>query len=156
MKILGLVLAVTVLISCNVQYNKNGMTGLETNANGLSYESIGLYIDNQEINTNEITLGQNVICQLTGVSGFTQEDGLCFIGGSMIITDETGNELLNEPDLFAQYDEEGLSPEDASYLSMSLQTNPPMEVGKTYTWKMRFWDKKGKGEINASTKVIIK
>jgi hypothetical protein len=81
---------------------------------------------------------------------------MCYVGASMIVSDENGNELLNESDLFAHYEDEGLTPQDAGVLSLSLSTGSPMEAGKTYNWTMRIWDKRGKGEITATVTVKLK
>lgn len=149
-------LTALLLNSCEFKYNMNGLTGLETKASGLSYEDCYLSVNDQRLNNNEVPLGETVICVFSGVNGFVQEDNMCYVGASMIVSDENGNELLNESDLFAQYEDEGLSPQDAGVLSLSLSTGNPMEAGKTYNWKMRIWDKRGKGEITANVAVKLK
>lgn len=150
------VLTALLLNSCEFKYNMNGLTGLETKANGLSFEDCYLSVNDQRLNDNEVPLGETAICVFTGVDGFVQEDNMCYVGASMIVSDENGNELLNESDLFAHYEDEGLSPLDASVLSLSLSTGSPMIAGSTYNWTMRIWDKRGKGEITASCSVKLK
>lgn len=145
-----------VLGSCNYQFNKSGMTGLETTADGLSFENCALYVGQQQLSGNEVNVGEDVDCVFSGVSGFVQEDGMCYIGASMLVTDDSGAEIFNEADLFAQYDEEGINPQDASSLSMTLMTGNPMEVGKSYNWSMRIWDKRGKGEMTAKVVITLK
>lgn len=142
--------------SCNFQFSTDGLSGLETKANGLSYANSGLYVNDVELKTNEVNIGNDVVCAFSGVDGFVQENGMCFIGASMVVTKESGEEIFNEDDLFADYDEEGITPEDSKNLSMTLMTGKPMTAGETYIWEMRFWDKKGKGEITAKATVKLK
>lgn len=144
------------LTSCNFQFNTDGLSGLETKASGLSYENAGLYVNDIELKTNEVNIGDDVVCAFSGVDGFVQENGMCFIGASMIVNKKSGEEIFNEADLFADYDEEGITPEDSKNLSMTLMTGKPMVAGESYIWKMRFWDKKGKGEITANATVKLK
>jgi len=157
LKLFSLVVLATISFSsCNFQYKNDVLSGLETKASGLSYDECGLYINDKKLTTNDVPLGDDVVCAFSGVDGFVQENGMCFIGASMIVTNEKGEEMLNEPDLFADYDEEGITPEDSKNLSMTLMTGSPMAAGEKYIWKMRFWDKKGKGEITASATVTLK
>ena len=132
------------------------MTGLETQASILSFDDCGLYVNQERLNTNEVNMGDDVDCVFSGVKGFEQQDGMCYIGASLLVTDGSGNEVFNEEDLFAQYDEEGINPQDAGSLSMTLMTGSPMESGQNYNWSMRIWDKRGKGEITAQVSVKLK
>jgi len=156
LSIVLIVVIVALINACSYQFNKDGLTGLETNASILSYEDCGLFINQERINTNEVGVGQEVECVFLGVSGFKQEDGMCYIGASMILTDKNNNEVFNEADLFAHYDDEGLSPEDASNLTLKLITGSPMVAGENYIWSMRIWDKRSEGEITSKVTVKLK
>jgi len=157
MKKLIFILFATILFNaCNVGYNKDFMTGLEVSYKGLSSEEIFLTANGRKLSTNEVGLNTDLVCFFQGVRGYQLNDNLAYIGASMILTDSDGNELLNEADLFSYYDDEGLTPEDLSSLSLSLTTGSPMEVGEEYNLQMKIWDKKGTGEINASVSLKIK
>ncbi|PKP17438.1 MAG: hypothetical protein CVU05_15540 [Bacteroidetes bacterium HGW-Bacteroidetes-21] len=159
MKILS-ILSMAVLLmsitSCSFEAKKDLTTGLEINATNLSVNETYLSVNGQKLPSSDVTLGSEVICYFDGVDGFVVKDNICMVGASMIVKDENGNEMLNEPDLFADYDEEGFSPEEVKVLTLSLSTGQPMEVGKSYTWDMKIWDKNGKGEIKANVKVNMK
>lgn len=83
---------------------------------------------------------------LTGVQGYKKlSNGNVSPGVDMYIIDvETGKTLLNAVDVL-----KGEYPaKDAEILDAYFTTGRPMESGKKYLFKARFYDKNGKGEVN--------
>jgi hypothetical protein len=145
-----------VLASCSVGVNKDLLSGLKMANNTLTYTEAGLQVNDQKVTTNEFDLSTKVKLVVEGVTGFTMQDSLVYPGASMQVIDKDGKAVLDYPDLFAQYDSTGVFVTDAEYLSMSLTIGDPMVAGETYHWKMKFWDKKGSGDITAEMDVKVK
>ena len=142
--------------SCEVGVNKDLMTGLKVSNKNLSYEEAYIVADGQRSNNSEYSLGAELVLHIDGVTGFTEENGVVFLGASMSVVDQNNVEVLHYPDLFSSYDESGVSPLDAKMISLTLTTGSPMENGNKYTWKSRVWDKKGQGEITTEMEVGLK
>lgn len=107
------------------------------------------------LSSNEIPAGYKVVLAVIGAKGFTETNGRVFIGASMHLTDADGKVLMDEADLLSKYDAEGITLENSRALTLSLKTGEPLEAGKHYLWKCRWWDKKGKGEMTAAVKITL-
>lgn len=147
---LAIVLFAITIISCNNK-NKTKENWFEVKPqNGLTLVKQSLKGDDEiEITKPEFKMGSKILLFLTGAKGFTLQNEVVFIGCSMKVEDaDTKQVVLNEDDLFASYEESGVSPElVAEGISNSLQVGKPMKIGGVYNWHSRVWDKKGKGEI---------
>jgi hypothetical protein len=73
------------------------------------------------------------------------KEGKVSIGCSLKITDQKGNILLQEKDLFEGHDL--FNEKDASYLKCTVSTGKPMEWEEKYDVAVVFWDKYGDGKI---------
>lgn len=141
------VLIAVVFFSCSGGFSKGVKkdlgTGLTASYNGFSLEDIYIVIDGKKATNNKIPLGKKIYVEAAGVDMYEIVNGKVFPGCSIVLTDALGKELLNLPDAFSDL-EKGIDVKDANVLDASLNTGEPMEVGKTYTLKIRFFDKKNK------------
>ena len=158
MKINYLLILTGILIfsSCNVGVKKDLLSGLKMSNNGLSYDEAYLIMDSTKLNSNEFPLGKVIYLYIGGVKGYTLKENKVYIGGSLVITDENGGIMLENKDLYAYYDETGISLEDSQYLTLMLTVAEPIKAGNKYTWKSKIWDKNGKGTILAELEFLVK
>ncbi len=157
--IFSAVLALT-LIGCEADFskgiNKDYKTGISVTNDGLSFDEYYLSVNGERLENNEVKLGEKVYLNFTGVDGFEEVNGAVFPGAAMQVTDRDGNQVLQEVDLFADYNTKGVDVADAENLSVSLIVGDPMVAGETYNWKVKFWDKKEAGEIRADLDIEVK
>ncbi len=136
--------------ACQVGVNSDLITGLTYNYQGLGVEEVVLSLDGQRLQSNEFASQSQVYMNFLGVNGFKQENGKVFPGLSVKVTDQAGNTILEAADLFTQYETEGLAAQNAQELSSNLTIGAPMEVGNSYNWAVKIWDKRGEGSIDAN------
>jgi hypothetical protein len=92
----------------------------------------------------------------TGLNGFKLINGNNFIGGSLMVSDSTGDVIFKLDDVFLGLENEGVEKSLISKrVSMVLETGSPMKKGNIYTWENTIWDKKGNGKITAKTKIRL-
>jgi hypothetical protein len=111
--------------------------------------------DGDRMEDNAAPAGSKVSLIVLGAKGFTVQNERVFIGASMLVTGPAGEKILDESDLLARYEAEGISADDAGTLSLSLSLGKPIEAGKTYNWKARWWDKKGKAELPVDVQIKV-
>lgn len=117
-------------------------------SNGITTTNDYVMVDEIKSTKTEFVIGSEVQYFLEGVSGFSIKDDKVLFGTSMTVTNLEGKEVLQYDDLFADSGE-GYSKEEASKLNFTLAIGNPMVVGGKYTWRLRVWDKRGKGELIA-------
>lgn len=152
-------LATIILASCSGGFSKGVKkdigTGLIATYNGFSVDDVYIVIDGKKALNNKVPLGKKLFIEAAGVDFYEVVDGKVFPGCSIILTDKAGKELLNLPDAFTDLNE-GVNAKDATMLDASLNTGEPMEVGQTYTLKVRFYDKKKKeNEIVTQVELVM-
>ncbi len=147
---------VKVRVNPGVESKTDSPTGLKVANTGLDIEESYLAVGQERLKNNEVDMGTRVFLYLRGVGGFSPKEGRVYPGASMTVTGPDGETVIDEKDLYAQFDGSGVSVEDAKSLSLSLLTGSPMAGGKTYVWKARIWDKLGKGQITSEVKIKIK
>lgn len=133
-----------ILQACNFSkgVKKDLNTGLTASYNGASLEDIYLADGSEKrLNSNKVSLGNQVTVLATGVQNFTVENGNVYPGCEIVLTDKNKKELLNLPDAFADQ-ANGLPAAEANVLKGILNTGSPMAVGETYHLKVKFFDKK--------------
>jgi hypothetical protein len=139
-------LMLMLLAGCGVLEDKKTF---QLKSNGISTTGDYVMIDNVKSTETEFVIGSEVQYFLEGVSGFSIKDDMALFGASMTIVDQAdGKATLQYDDLFTESDE-GYSKEDASKLNFTLTVGSPMVAGGRYTWRLRVWDKRGKGELTA-------
>jgi len=143
---LSLVLIVC-LGSCAAGIKKDLLTGLTVTNNGLSYENVYLTSEGKELQSTKFSMDQKIVIQVEGVDGFTLKDEMAFAGASLVVEDEEGNVVSELNDLLAAYDETGIKPEDAKFLSVTFTVGSPLEINKPYKLIANFYDNNSEGEI---------
>ena len=103
--------------------------------------------------SNEAKVNQPVNLRLIIEEGFAESNGMVEIGASEKIETNTGQVLLNEPDLFKDLGE--IEANRAKMLSLKAVIT---QIDKLYDYflvSFRVWDKKGNGEITGAYKLRI-
>ncbi len=113
--------------------------------NELSLEEVALEVNGQPYYNTDLPISQKVDMVFKGINGFSSFSGKVFPGMAIRVSDRFGNVVLNESDLFASYNQNGLSWQRAQRLVSSLTIGNPMKLGGQYIWEVRIWDKKGAG-----------
>jgi len=151
--------------SCSVGGNKDDVSGtakvkdgariynnIQLNASGVRVDKAYLLLENgqQVPDDNFVDFKGPIKMQLKVESGWVEEKGKVLLGASEKITSESGEVLVDEADLFQQYNE-GIPAKDAKsiYLSASLKLKegaPPT----SFMVSFRVWDKRGSGFIEGS------
>lgn len=110
-----------------------------------------------EVFSKEVMAGsdQKVILNIN-LDGFREEDGMSFIGAAEKITASDGTVILDEADLFSKYTETGMNSNDAKFVRLSAVINGNINSNSFYTVTFSVWDKKGKGELTGSYKIMPK
>lgn len=89
-------------------------------------------------------------------SGWVEQNGKAFLGASEKMSTKNTN-LIDEKDLFAQYEETGVDATDAKTIGLSVTLNLPKGTPPTdFDVVFKVWDKKGTGTIEGSYKLYSK
>ena len=91
---------------------------------------------------NMVELNQKVNLRIVLDKGLKEENGKVFIGASEKIVLSSGYKVLDSQDLFAAYDETGVSPEDAKYISLKAVMTELDDKKKFVKVSFRVWDKR--------------
>lgn len=135
---------------------KNGASlynGIRLNFQGIKVSKAYLVTNNEE--ADPIPEGNWVEDMQTGVKlvlqvprGWEEADGKVWLGASMQVETDAGEKIIDQPDLFARYEKEGLSARDAKVVSLSFYVKDIDAVrNQTFRVSFRVWDKKGDGFV---------
>ncbi|MFZ4057095.1 MAG: hypothetical protein ACOYKE_03105 [Ferruginibacter sp.] len=105
---------------------------------------------------NLVELKQRVKLQLTIDKGWQQKEGRVFLGATEIIRLSDGYNVLASDDLFKSYDEEGVTPDDAQFITLYATLTELDNMKLHAIVSFRVWDKNGTGEITGSFKLFFK
>ncbi len=105
---------------------------------------------------NKVELNQNVNMLLIIEEGWTETGGRVFPGSKQVLKLNTGVEILNSEELFSAFDETGVSPDDARYITLNAVITELKDRKNHVIVNFRVWDKKGSAEITGSYKLFIK
>jgi len=144
----AIVVGIILLTACgmpNAGVKKDLSSGLSTNYSGITIEDAAVTMDDAEIHHNKIPLGKSFTIINKNVSGLIEKEGKLSLGCALLITDESGNKILDEADLFAG--KEGVPVSEGKYLTCKVNTGEPMQKEKNYNVEVKFWDKNGTGKI---------
>ena len=144
----AIVVGIILLTACgmpNTGVKKDLSSGLSTNYSGITVEDAAVTMDDAEIHHNKIPLGKSFTIINKNVSGLIEKEGKLSLGCALLITDESGNKILDEADLFAG--KEGVPISEGKYLTCKVNTGEPMQKDKNYNVEVKFWDKNGTGKI---------
>lgn len=118
----------------------------------VSFKEIYLFSDDSKkvITDNKVKLNEKIYLLFEGLSGFKEVDGKVYPGLSIKASDEIGELLINYEDLFAEYNETGVSTADfMSQISASLVFSS-LEVKNPIHCTVEVWDKKSESKISTS------
>ena len=132
--------------------------GIKIKIKGFKVKSAALYFDdNSKVpEDNLVEVDQRINMLINIESGWKTINEKVFPGGSGIIKLNSGYEVLRSDDLFKAYDETGVSPQDAEYITLKAIITKLDDKKKYIIVTFRVWDKKGTSEINGSYKFYIK
>ena len=105
---------------------------------------------------NKVALNQNVNMVLIIDKGWTESEGRVYPGSRQVIKLNNGVEILKSEDLFAAFDETGVSPDDARYITLNATVTEIKNKANYVIVNFNVWDKKGSSTISGSYKLYIK
>lgn len=141
-------------ISAETNTIKNG---IKLKTKGFVVSDAYLVLDDESLvpEGNKIELNQNVNMLLIIDAGWNETDGKVFPGSKQVIKQTNGTVILNSEELFEAFDDTGVPPEDARYITINAVVTE-LKYKKNYALvNFRVWDKKGSAEITGSYKLFI-
>lgn len=154
----GIFISAIMLISCNGQplagISKDLNTGIVTTYSKIKPENTVIVMNEEKLGHTHIPLGEKFVVINEEVKGLVVKNEKVSIGCSLLITDNNEMELLNVADLFKN-DEGIYDRKDAEFLKCTVSTGKPMDSGKEYNVKIKFWDKYGGGTIENKLSIKI-
>lgn len=123
------VVLLLLLSSCEVTVKKTGSAeeskskirnGIVLQSKGVNVEQAFLLKDDGSLlpDDNKVKVNEKVKLRLIS-TGWSEKEGKVFLDASEKMETNEGNVFMDEKDLFAGYNE-GLSPEDAKYITLSV------------------------------------
>ena len=108
-----------------------------------------------KMSNNEINLGNKVQIEISDIEGWIFENERAFLAASMKVVSSKGEVILDESNLFSDYETSGVSIEDSKIVAPKFTIGTPMISGETYTWTSKIWDLRGEGEINTEVELKV-
>lgn len=132
--------------------------GIKLKSSGFKVSEAYLVLDDENLvpENNKVDLNQNVNMVLIIDGGWTETGGRVFPGSKQVIKLNNGVVILDSEELFAAFDETGVSPEDARYITLNAVITELKDKKNHVIVNFRLWDKKGAAEITGSYKLFIK
>lgn len=143
-------------VSFSFKVNKS--TLLMTESNKTSFAEIYLYNPAQEvvILDNSIKLSEEVFLLVEGMKGFKVENGNVFPGMAIKAVDNNGNIILNESDLFSEYDKTGVAETDFNAQVMSRFRFTGTQIRSPVKCTVKISDKKSDAFLVTYFDLILK
>ena len=110
---------------------------------------------NQPVPDNRIKFNENTYVIFEGLSGFKEENGMVFPGLSLKATDNEGNMIMDNNDLFSDYSQTGLALSDFSTRVSSYFQLTGSEFKNPMHCELTIWDKKSDARLKATALLII-
>ena len=146
---IAIVMGVVVLSSCgqlpNVGVKKDLSSGMTTTYKAIEMEKAMLIMNDEEIHHNDIRLGESFFVVNQDIKGLVEKEGKVSVGCGLNITDQKGNKILEEADLFQGKDV--FNKDEVTSLRCKVNTGDPMKWEEKYNVEVLFWDKYGPGKI---------
>ncbi len=141
-----------------VAANENIKNGITFTSKGFIVSEAYLFFDDETPvpADNKVALNKNVNMLLIIDSGWTETGGRVYPGSKQILKLSNGAEILSSDELFAAFDETGVSVEDARYITLNAIVTELKNKKNHVIVNFRLWDKKGNAEITGSYKLFIK
>jgi|GEM_PF-2113824 len=132
--------------------------GIKINSKGFTVSEAYLVLDDETLvpATNKVDINQNVNMVLIIEKGWTESEGRVFPGSKQVIKLSSGVEILNSEDLFAAFDETGVSPEDSRYITLNAVITEMKNKANHVLVNFNLWDKKGTATLSGSYKLYIR
>ncbi len=132
--------------------------GIILKSKGFTISEAYLVFDDENLvpEGNKVELNQNINMLLIIEEGWTETGGRVFPGSKQVLKLNTGVEILNSEELFSAFDETGVSPEDARYITLNAVITELKDRRNHVVVNFRVWDKKGTAEITGSYKLFVK
>ena len=105
---------------------------------------------------NSIGLNTKVWVYLYLEDGWKVKDKKVFVGASESLTTDTGDKVVDVDDLFKEYDQSGIDPEDAKIIRLAAIVKQENSDVKYYKVNFRVWDKNGDADITGHYRFYIK
>ena len=154
------IFALVILASCEFSVKHTDSAEKSKIRNGISIQAKGINVEQAFLITedgnllpedNKVKVNQKVRLRLIA-SGWTEKDGRIFIDASEKVETSDGAVFLNEKDLFRDYPE-GLSPEDAKYVTLSVVIT---QIDKLYDYYRVLFQLKDKNDEQKSVEGFYK
>lgn len=116
-----------------------------------------LYDDNGDpiSDSNLVALNENANLMVEiERGGWVERNGMVSVGAQERIVTSEGEEILNEPDLFAKFTD--IKAEDAQYVTIKAVITSQQRKFDFFLVSFIIWDKWGKGKITGSFKIKIR
>jgi len=138
----------------SIGVKKDFNTGLSATYKNMEPDKVFLVMNNEILHHTDIPLGESFLLVNDGIDGAIVKNGQVSIGCSLKITDNKGDILLDEKDLFEGRDL--FNEAEAQMLKCTINTGAPMKWDEKYDVYVIFWDKNGAGKIenNVTIKMI--
>ncbi len=141
---------------CPVQTNAvtsveiDAFTGTIIVSKGLVYEKVTITPESGVgfLASAQVGLDEDFTFKVSRPKNFCidADDNINYGGGFRVI-DSKGTEVANVADIYAESTMSLLQEEMLKSLSMTLSMSSPMKQGEKYTLEVRYFDKRGKGEL---------
>jgi hypothetical protein len=129
------------------------LLGIKKVTNGLTCQN-AFIMSGVPLGANFVHDGDELDFVLTGVTGFTVQEGHIKLGAGMTVKDKTGDVILEYTDVFK--DDDTNDPKEAETLHMTLNVDDPMTPGNTYLWTITVWDKLSQKRLETSVSLEVK
>lgn len=149
-------LLVLTIYSCDVRKSveKDFLTGLTSKGDGISCEEVYLSDGQDELKRKIFKYGETFYVYFRDIKGFEIEDSSAFPGMQLVVTNEAGDTVMQNKDLYDEYSEGfNLTP---LTLTTTLTVANPMHSGNKYKLFVDIWDKKGSGTFTAKMEFEVK
>ncbi len=142
-------------VAANNAFIKNG---IKIVSKGFTVSEAYLVLDDESMvpANNKVDINQNVNMVLIIDKGWTESGGRVFPGSKQVVKLSNGTEILNSEDLFAAFDETGVSPEDSRYITLNAVITEIKNKANHVIVNFNLWDKKGAATLSGSYKLFIK
>jgi hypothetical protein len=110
---------------------------------------------NKAITDGKAGFNETVYIIFEGISGFYTENGKVYAGLKVVATDNTGNVVLANDDLFKSYEETGISEDDFNsriYTSIVIHKG---EIANPVLCEITIFDRKSEASIKVKTELVL-
>jgi hypothetical protein len=127
--------------------------GIQLEANGLKVNKAYLVVkeDGKRVPADNIVDIKKGVKLLLLIDGWQEKEGRAWPGASIKVVADNGETVLEQADMFAEYDQTGVSPEDAKVIGLSVYFSKwTAERPVSLDVSFRVWDKRSDAFIKGS------